>query len=154
MLKKITLIASSAILLASPLTFINAPSAHSESVGTSCADCPSYSGSFSIENSTNTTVSYQVRWGNKHQWKKMVLASGQTMKHSYPLGENPHAKVPQPYVRFDNVGGDGRITLTEYKMKFHATGYAGYGPKVNTTQPKAYFFQYAADGRQLDLLAR
>ncbi len=35
-----------------------------EQVGTSCADCPSYKGAFSIENATGVTISYQVKWGS------------------------------------------------------------------------------------------
>jgi hypothetical protein len=123
-------------------------------VGTSCADCPNYSGAFSIENQTGVTVPYQVRWGNKHPWQNISLASGRIETHRYPLGDNKNAKVPTPYVRFDSIGGDGRFTAKEYRMEFYAVGYAGYGPQANTVQPKRYFFKYAADGKSLDIKAR
>ena len=52
------------------------------------------------------------------------------------------------------IGGDAQYTGQEYRMLFHAVGYAGYGPARNTTEPKRYYFQYAADRRTLELLAR
>lgn len=130
------------------------PIAAPAQVGTSCADCPNYSGAFSIENSTGITIHYQYRWGDKHEWKKMALASGVIETHSYPLGEDRHKQVPTPYVRFDRIGGDNKVTFQEYKMQFHAVGYAGYGPKQNKTEPKRYVFRYAANGRDLDLKAK
>jgi hypothetical protein len=128
--------------------------AASQNVGTSCADCPNYSGAYSIENTTGVTINYQFRWGNKHAWKNMALASGMIETHSYPLGEDRTAKVPTPYVRFDNTGGDNKVTYTEYKMQFYAIGYAGFGPTVNKTEPKRYVFRYARDGKHLDLKAK
>lgn len=154
---KSTKIAGASVLMfALPLAFVLAtsPIAQSgENVGTSCADCPNYSGAFSITNQTGVTIPYQYRWGNKHPWKSISLGSGRIETHTYPLGEDRNAKVPLPYVRFDRIGGDGRFTAQEYRMEFHAVGYAGFGPKANTTQPKKYFFKYAADGRSLDILA-
>jgi hypothetical protein len=129
--------------------------AFSEEVGTSCADCPNYSGAYSIQNSTGATINYQYRWGNRHPWKSMSLPSGRIETHSYPLGENRNAGAPTPYVRFDRIGGDGRTyTPQEYRMGFYAVGYAGYGPTVNRTQPKRYYFEYAADRRHINLFAR
>lgn len=127
--------------------------ANAGSVGTSCADCPNYSGAFSISNDTGQTIKYQYRWGSKHPWKRMTLATGHIETHSYPLGEDPHARVPAPCVRFDDLANDGRVTPREYHMRFYAVGYAGYGAKVNSTKPKRYFFRYAPDRKHLDLLA-
>ncbi len=124
-----------------------------ESIGTSCADCPSYSGAFSIRNDTGQLIKYEYRWGTSHPWKSMALNSGRVETHSYPLGENPNAKVPSPYVRFDNTANDGRSTWTEVHMRFHAVGYAGYGPNVNRAQPLRYHFQYSPDLRYLSLVA-
>ena len=81
----------------------------------------------------------------------MELRSGAIETHSYPLGGNPHQRVPTPYVRFDRVGGDNAVTFQEYKMEFYAVGYAGYGAPENRNQPKRYVFRYAANGRDLDL---
>lgn len=129
--------------------------AQAEPLGSSCSDCPSYRGAFSITNNTGVPIHYQVRWGSKHEWKSITLQSGYQETHSYPLGEDKHARVPTPYIRFDRIGGDGgAVTWQEYKMQFHAVGYAGYGPKKNTTEPKPYVFRYAADGRHLDLKAQ
>jgi hypothetical protein len=125
-----------------------------ERLGTSCADCPSYKGAFSIENATGVTIPYQVRWGNTHAWKTIALRSGYTETHSYPMGDNRGAQLPTPYVRFDRIAGDGQSTPREYRMGFHAVGYAGYGAATNTVQPKRYYFKYAPDGRTLELFSR
>ena len=134
--------------------FAMAPIAAQERVGTSCADCPNYSGAYSIENATGITISYQYRWGDRHEWKKMTLKSGVTETHSYPLGEDRNGKAPTPYIRFDRIGGDNGVTIQEYKLQFHAVGYAGYGPRENRTAPKRYVFRYAANGRDLDLTTK
>ena len=125
-----------------------------ERVGTSCADCPSYSGAFSIENQTGVMIPYSVRWGDRSPWKSISLESGRIETHRYPLGENRNGRVPTPYVRFDRIGGDNHFTPKEYRMEFYAVGYAGFGSKTNNSQPKKYFFKYAADGKSLDILSR
>jgi hypothetical protein len=130
------------------------PIAAPAQIGTSCEDCPNYSGAFTIENATGITIHYQYRWGDKHEWKKMALRSGAIERHSYPLGEDRNKKVPTPYVRFDRIGGDNGVTFQEYRMQFHAVGYAGYGPRQNKTEPKRYVFRYAENGRDLDLKAK
>jgi len=125
-----------------------------QDVGTSCADCANYSGAFSIENETGVTIRYQYRWGDKHPWKEMALASGRIETHTYPLGENRNTRVPTPFIRFDRIGGDHQFTAREYRVEFFAVGYSGYGARTNRAEPKRYYFKYAADGRTLDLLAR
>jgi hypothetical protein len=127
--------------------------AFSEEVGTSCEDCPSYRGAFSIENNSGATIHYEYRWGDNHSWQRMTLHSGRVETHWYALGSDPHKKVPTPYVRFDRIGGDKGVTLKEYRMQFHAVGYAGYGAPRNETKPKRYAFRYAPNGRDLDLVA-
>jgi hypothetical protein len=125
--------------------------AQSEPLGTSCADCPSYSGAFSIENKSRVSIYYQYRWGNKHPWKSTSLGSGRVNTHSYPLGSDKNAKAPSPFVKFDRIGGDTVYTGKVYDMDFHAVGYSGYGAKKNTTKPKRYYFEYAADRKHLKL---
>lgn len=137
--------AALALALLAPLT------SHAESIGTSCEDCPNYRGAFSIRNDTGRVMHYQYRWGDRQDWRRMALDTGRIETHSYPLGENPHARVPTPFVRFDDTGGDGRVTWREYRIQFHATGYAGFGPVTNRTEPERYAFRYSSDGRHLDL---
>jgi hypothetical protein len=138
-----------AVCLALPLAVSTA--ALAENVGTSQADLANYAGAFSIENTTGVTIPYSYRWGDKHPWKSMSLASGHVETHSYPLGQDPNAKVPTPYVRFDRIGGDQNYTAKEYRMEFYAIGYAGYGPKKANTEPKRYVFRYGPDGKSLDI---
>ena len=128
--------------------------ASAEQTGTSCADCPSYSGAFSVENNTGRTIHYEYRWGENHPWKKMSLASGIVETHSYPLGDDVHGRAPVPFVRFDRIGGDNGVTWREYRMQFHAVGYAGFGPAQNRARAKPYVFRYSANGRDIDLLAK
>ena len=73
-----------------------------ERVGTSCADCPNYSGAFSIENPTGVTIPYEYKLGDG-PWKHMSLQSGHTETHSYPLGDNRNGRVPPPYVPRSSV---------------------------------------------------
>jgi hypothetical protein len=134
------------------LLLIPAIAAAQEEVGTSCADCPSYTGAFAIENGTRTTLHYQVKWGRDHAWQSMTLEPGHTKTHSHPLDGNQ--KAPAPYIRYDNIGGDGAFTAQEYHLAFRKVGYAGYGAPRNTATPKQYVFEFAADHRTLNLLAR
>ena len=147
-MRNILTTAAIALFLATPLV-----TRAQENIGTSCADCASYSGAYSIENSTGVTISYEYKWGNG-PWKHMSLQSGHTETHSYPLGENRNCRVPPPYVRFDRIGGDAQFTPQEYHMQFYAIGYAGYGAATNNTKPKQYYFKYADDHRTLNLFAR
>src|SRR4051812_22391608 len=62
-----------AVCFALPLTVPTI--AVAENVGTSQADLPDYAGAFSIENTTGVTIPYSYRWGDKHPWKSMKLAS-------------------------------------------------------------------------------
>jgi hypothetical protein len=119
---------------------------------TICEDCPSYSGEYSIENTTGGTINYQYRWGSNHQWKRMALASGSVETHSYPLGDSPYTKVPTPYVRFDNFCGNNNVTWTQYRMEFYALRHGGYGAPKNKTRPKPYFFVW--NGQNLDLKSK
>ena len=141
------------LTLALVLTTVTIASSQ-ERVGTSRADLPSSRGAFSIEIPTGVTIPYQVKWGENGQWKSISLRSGHTETHSYPLGEERNATAPRPFVRFDRIGGDSRYTEKEYHMQFYRVGYAGFGPNTNNTEPKKYYFKYAADGKSLDILAR
>jgi hypothetical protein len=145
MLKKIIQLFSLTCLISSPLAVITTPSAHSGEVGVSCADCPSYRASFSIEDeidsAPNVSAPYEVRWGNKGKWKQFSVYPGRGKVHSYPLGENPKGKVPQPYIRFNFNDPNNRV-YTVHKVNFYAVGYTGYGGRENTTKPKPYAFRF------------
>jgi hypothetical protein len=147
MLKKIVQLFSLTCLLTSPLVIISTPSAHAGEAGVSCADCPSYRASFSIENELgysdpNLPAQYEVRWGNKGNWKIFYVYPGRGKEHYYPLGEDPRGKVPQPYIRFKFEDGQPH---TVHKLNFYAVGYAGYGAQKNMTRPKPYSFRLIYD---------
>jgi hypothetical protein len=145
MLKKIISIIGLTCLMTSPLALIITPSARAGDVGVSCADCPSYSAKFSIEDETgyedpNVTIPYEVRWGNKGQWKSFGVSKARGKVHSYPLGESPNGRVPQPYIRF-KFNDPNQQVYTVYKVQFHAVGYGGFGGRKDTTEPKPYAFR-------------
>jgi hypothetical protein len=123
-----------------------------EHVGTSCADCSSYNGAFSIANHTGVTISYQVKWGKDDAWQPVSVRSGFKRTHTHALDENRRA--PAPYIQFDRFADGGAVTPKEYQLAFHAVGYAGYGATPNTATPKEYEFKFAADRRTLELQAR
>lgn len=143
----------SKIALWATLVVTMALPARSQDVGTSQADLPSFAAAFSIENNTGSTIHYQVRWGTRRGWKPMILHSGRIMKHTYPLGTNPSARVPIPYVHFLTIPGIVQ-SAKECHMRFHAVGYAGYGAPENTARPKRYYFQFSKGGALLDLFER
>ena len=105
-MKHILVIATLALLLTTPLI-----TRAQERVGTSCADCPNYSGAFSIENPTGVTIPYEYRWGNG-PWRHMSLQSGHTETHSYPLG----AKETQRSYTLRSIRSDRR------RRSVHAQG--------------------------------
>jgi hypothetical protein len=141
MLAKISVSAAvCAIALALAQTI--ATTAHS---GTSCEDCPSYRGEFSLENNTGTTIKYRVKWGNG-QWEPFTLPDGKVMAHWYPLDDNDRA--PSPLLKFDRIGGDGHYTEWVVDMDFYKVGTGGYGSGRRSAEKK-YFFEYASDDRTI-----
>jgi hypothetical protein len=82
-----------------------------------------------IENGTTGSVVYQYRWGETGAWQNSVLGPGQVLNHY--IQSNGFA--PWLYIRFDAVGGDGRITPVTYRV----AGYRG----SDTSQAKRYQFQ-------------
>jgi hypothetical protein len=127
-----------------------ATTAHSEQIGTSCADCSSSNkAAFSLRNNTGVTLSYQVKWGPNGQWKEVTLEDGYTNTHSYVL--NNKGEFFRPYVRYDKIGGDSQYTAKVWPMDVNQVGSGGYGG--HRSQPKKYYFEYAADHRHLDIYA-
>jgi hypothetical protein len=108
---------------------------------------------FLIENQTGVTIHYSIRWGKTRAWKDHTLKSGNTTTHSYPLGENRNAKIQPPYIHFTPVSGIP--AAKEYKLEFHAVGYAGFGAREDITKPKRYYFEYTGSNHAIfDLHAR
>ena len=100
-------------------------------------------GMFVVENPNNVAVSYMVKWGSQGEWKRFTVHARMQRSPSYKLDAN--GRAPVPYLKFDNYGGDTRVTATEYRMQFaRVTNGQGEG--------KMYRFQYAANGRSLDLV--
>lgn len=122
-----------------------------EPTGTVTSDAPNLRGEFVVHNPTDIPVHYQIKWGQGGQWKSFTVKPGYEYKHWHALNGN---KAPTPYVRFDNEGGDGKVTNTELHVKFGRVGYAGYGPVGNVDEAWHYEFKFRKDGRHLDLNER
>jgi len=129
-------------------------------LGNMCVFNPCYKGAFSIDNDTGSTIRYQVRWGKNNPWKKMSLESGRRMTHSYPLGENPDKAVPSPYVKFDSIFDDGRITDVVIPMQFYAVlASPGAGNILSrrvadTAEPKRYYFRFGPREKDIYIYER
>ena len=80
-----------------------------------------------LHNNTTATITYNYRWGNTGRWQTVVLYPGNVQWHSV-RNVNP----PYLYVRFDNIGGDGRTTITSLRLR-------SYGA-FRTDQGKTYRF--------------
>jgi hypothetical protein len=110
-------------------------------------------GGFVVHNDTGVTIRYQVKWGEKGDWKSQTLESGYQLTHSIAL---KNGKAPRPYVRFDNYGGDGKVSTTEYHVNFGPQVYIanGHGTTAVTDRMWHYEFQYGGNGRSLNLFKK
>ena len=126
-----------------------APAAAQEKVGTSTSDESVNYAAFSIHNSTTGTLYYQVRWGEKGQWKETKILTGQTYEHRYRL--NAKGEFFGPQIRFDRVVGDNKYTNEYYDLDTKQISKGGFGPPGRGGTPKAYVFKASADRRKVDL---
>jgi hypothetical protein len=128
-----------------------ATTAHSEQIATSCADCPSYRGEFSLENKTGVAIKYQIKWGNS-QWKSFTVPDGKLMSHWHPLDGND--KAPSPLLRFDRFADGASVTNHVVDMDFYKVGSGGYGTSSRKSAEKKYVFKFAADNKTLLVTAK
>ena len=142
------LISATTLLFASATLPVNL---HAETYGSTTSDAASLVGEFIVNNPSNTTIKYQVKWGNNGTWQKFQLAPHRERKHSHPLKDD---RAPTPYLRFDDVGGDGKTTFDQIHMEFGKVGYSGYNSKGYINEAIRYDFKYQADGRHIDLVQR
>jgi hypothetical protein len=134
--------------LLATLVVAGSPAARAESVGTSCEDCATTVGAFTLVNQTGSPIHYSVKWGSGGNWNKIALASGRIETHSHALDGN--GRAPTPYVIFDKVLNDGKVTDKEYRMEFAQVVHGGFGPR-RPNEPMHYRF-VQRDGRFLDIV--
>ena len=127
------------------------PVQSAERTGTSQADLPKLIGRFVVHNPTDVAIKYSVKWGDKAEWTRYELNPRRQRNHDHALN---NGKAPAPYVRWDDVGGDGKSTYAVLHMEFGKVGYTGYGPRGNVNDPIDYEFRYSRDGRHLSLVKR
>lgn len=104
--------------------------------------------SFSIENPTNVTLHYQVRWGDG-EWKESKLEPGKVMTH-WLKGDGPEEVVK---FRFDRSAQEG------YQEKVYTLDYRTVDLGLNVLpspdyDAKVYYFKYDKGGQNLDLYAK
>src|SRR5205823_2021790 len=97
-------------------------------------------GSFVIRNPNNSTIHYEVKWGNG-PWQSHTMYAYQKKAHSHPL--DAWGRAPVPEVRFDYITGDPYVTYKTYRMEFYAVWDVWAG--------KSYVFRYSPPF--VDLLA-
>lgn len=97
-------------------------------------------GAFVLHNPSSTTIKYQIKWGGG-PWKSYTVSPNSRRAHSHDLDR--FGLVPTPRVRFDNIGGDGRVTFKTYNMKTYEV--------FNMFSGKPYTFRWSRDGREVAL---
>lgn len=87
--------------------------------------------SLSIENPTNVTLNYQLRWGDNAEWKNFSVPPNQLITHTYRYEQPNQNSSPRPYVRFD--AGGNSFTRTYYLI-------ANAAPNQDQRYSKRYTF--------------
>jgi hypothetical protein len=99
-------------------------------------------GSFVINNSTNATINYVLRWSSGEE-TTIELGPGSHWASFYEVDAN--GRIPTPTVTFDSVGGDDAVTPVTYELD------ALLLEEENFLQGKDYTFKYDSSGVLLDL---
>lgn len=103
-------------------------------------------GLVTITNPTDKTIHYQFRWG-AGEWKVFSLSPGCQRRHWWNYDFRGENRSPVPQIRFDWIGGDGKVTYHTVRL----TAYAVVNPRVNTG--KVYRFRYSSGGSLIFLNA-
>lgn len=98
-------------------------------------------GCFILENPTNQTLHYQIKWGENSPWESRSIPPKTDRAHYIPLDSNGQA--PVPYIRFDYIAGDGRTTPKTYMLEFYGV--------YDIWDGLRYVFRYSPSGKFLDL---
>ena len=96
-----------------------------------------------IENATNQTLHYSVRWG-EGEWVQYSLGPGQYFVHSWNYAGGPQTSPPLR-VRFDFTLNDNDYVPKEYTLVRYAA------PWVGRDLSKRYVFRKTAGGAWVDL---
>jgi hypothetical protein len=96
-------------------------------------DRPAVQAQFLIDNPTDRTIKYFLRWGESGQWKLCVLEPSFHYTHSHNL--NAGGEFPAPHVRFDDASGNQKA----------------YHMRCASDSSSQYEFKYDASGQHLDL---
>ena len=94
-----------------------------------------------IENPTDQTIFYQLRWGNG-AWESFTAEPHSSRNHWYKM--NQDGTAPTPTITFDNAHQRDKL----YSLEFYATHHPDQG------KGKPYEFVYKHNGTRLDLVAK
>lgn len=97
-------------------------------------------GAYVLHNPTSTALHYEVKWGDG-EWKSYCVYPGYVKWHYHEL--DCDGAAPEPQVRFDCIGGDGKVTYQTYAVDMTATDCPSDG--------KRYTFKFSRCGTYLDL---
>jgi hypothetical protein len=138
------------VAVAAGVLMLAAPVPSHAQTATSCADCKTSGGAFSITNNTGLTIHYKVKWGTKGSWEnanQIVLKSGFTETHSHALDGNN--KAPAPYIHLD-ADVTAAKDFRDAKLKFGQIDHVGYPHPGTHGQPVSYSF-FVGDDKKLGL---
>jgi hypothetical protein len=96
-----------------------------------------------IMNPTENPIYFQMRLGTENEWTDYVVESNQNLQIAFELDRD--GLVSTPYMRFDRVGGDDRLSWQEYELDFYEIEYE------DDMTGFRYEFQYSDSGKLIDL---
>ena len=100
-------------------------------------------GSVVIRNPTSNTLFFQMRLADNAPWEEFEVPSETDFAVHFELDNKGLAYTPN--IRFDYIGGDGRVTYKYYELEFYEVNY----PYWHDGKP--YKFEYDSSGDYLEL---
>ena len=101
---------------------------------------------FSIQNNTNFTVSYAIKWLPNGSWRKSALRPGYIKTHW-----NGYVSQGYPKVSFDYIANDKKSTPRKYHLKTYRRNFGAGVEPSSTTDAREYHFGYNSRTNILDL---
>jgi S1-C subfamily serine protease len=102
---------------------------------------------FSVENTSNVPIVYQVRWGDG-EWKDWKVEPKKSMVHWFS-----GAKDARPSIRFDSSADPG-IQEKKYDIVYFVSHLGRNVKPSRVMDAREYYFQYDKTGRLVDLYDR
>lgn len=104
-----------------------------------------YFGAVRIENPSDTAIHYQVKWGADGEWKDYTVEAGFYYQHTWEYDYANQNASPVPFIRYDNIGGNGQYDEKVFRLEPYAVSTKG------SEAAHRYHFEYGRDGRVIYL---